>query len=81
MADLLRKIESVAGLQRANKVVCVTVRLGALSHMSPDHFRGHFAEAARGTIAEGARLQIEVLTDLADPQAQDVLLDSIEVEE
>jgi hydrogenase nickel incorporation protein HypA/HybF len=80
MADLIRKIESTAQAQQASKVAGVTVRLGALSHISPDHFREHFAQATRGTMAEGARLQIDVLTDLADPQAQQIILDSVEVE-
>ncbi len=77
MADLLRKVEATA---QAQQVVSVTVKLGALSHISPEHFREHFAQATRGTIAEGARLEIEVLTDLSDPQAQQIVLDSVEVE-
>jgi len=80
MADLIRKVECTAQAQQASKVVCVTVKLGALSHISPDHLREHFAQATRGTLAEGARLQVEVLTDLADLQAQQIVLDSVEVE-
>jgi hydrogenase nickel incorporation protein HypA/HybF len=76
--DLLRKIQSIAG---CNKVVSVKVTLGALAHISAEHFREHFVEAAAGTIAEGARLEIEQLTDETDPRAQDVLLDSVELEE
>lgn len=77
--DLMRKITSVALEQRTRKVVGLTVKLGALSHISPDHFREHFIHASRGTVAEGARLHIEVLTDVTDPQSQEVLLESIEV--
>jgi hydrogenase nickel incorporation protein HypA/HybF len=80
MTDLIRKVEGTAQAQQASKVVCVTVKLGALSHISPDHLREHFAQATRGTLAEGARLQVEILTDLADPQAQQIVLDSVEVE-
>ncbi|MFN3284293.1 MAG: hydrogenase maturation nickel metallochaperone HypA, partial [Pseudothermotoga sp.] len=77
--NLIRKITSVALEQRARKVVGLTVKLGALSHISPDHFREHFIHASRGTVAEGARLHIEVLSDVTDPQSQEVQLEGIEV--
>jgi hydrogenase nickel incorporation protein HypA/HybF len=81
MADLMRKIETIARQDGAKKVLGVSVKLGALSHMSPDHFREHFALASRGTIAEGAVLKIEVLNDLNDSHAQEILLESVEVAE
>ena len=55
--------------------------LGALSHFSPDHFREHFEHASRGTVAEGASLEIERLTDISDPRAQDVTFDSADIEQ
>ena len=81
MTGLMRQVDSIARAQNATKVVGVRVKLGALSHMSPEHFRGHFDVASRGTLAEGATLAIEVMPDLNDPHAQEILLDSIEVEE
>ncbi len=80
IADLVRKIEAIAREHRATRITGVKVALGALSHISPEHFREHFVQAARGTVAEGARLEIEVLTDMNDPRAQDVFLDSVEIE-
>ncbi len=77
VSGLIRKIEAVAGPAR---VVGVTVSLGALAHISADHFREHFQRAARGTAAEGARLEVEVRADPGEPGAQDVLLRSVEVE-
>ena len=79
ITDLLNKITSIAREQCARKVIGVTVKLGALSHISPDHFREHFVHASQGTIAEGARLNIEFMTDVTDPQSQDVLIQNIEV--
>lgn len=79
MKDLMRKIESVAQDQHAARITGVSVSLGALSHMSADHFREHFAVASEGTMAEGAELKIEVLTDLNDPHAQEILLKSVDV--
>jgi hydrogenase nickel incorporation protein HypA/HybF len=80
MRGLMAKLESLASEQHASRVKGVRVRLGALSHFSAEHFREHFQEASRGTLAADATLEIEVSTDLADPRAQDVILESIDVE-
>ncbi|MZH03499.1 MAG: hydrogenase maturation nickel metallochaperone HypA [Nitrospinae bacterium] len=81
MTDLMRKINSIGEEQHAKKITCVKIRLGALSHMSAEHFKEHFVLAAKGSCAEDAQLDIEVLTDLNDPHAQDIMLASVEVEE
>jgi len=80
MNDLIRKVLSLSNSRGGGRVTAVQVRLGALSHMSPDHFRHHFDQAAAGTIAEGASLRIEESTDLNDPNAQGLLLLGIEIE-
>lgn len=77
--DLIRKISTIAHEQHASKVLSVTVKLGALSHISPDHFREHFNHATRGTVAEEARLNINIVNNMNDPTAQEVLLENIEV--
>jgi len=77
--DLIRKISTIAHEQHASKIISVTVKLGALSHISPDHFREHFVHASRGTISEGAQLTIKIMTDITDPQSQEVLIENIEV--
>jgi hydrogenase nickel incorporation protein HypA/HybF len=81
MTDLMRKIDSVARQQEATRVSSVKVRLGALCHISPEHFRDHFIRASRGTLAEGADLALEVTSDTADPHAQDVYLESLTVDQ
>ncbi|QPJ61591.1 MAG: hydrogenase maturation nickel metallochaperone HypA [Candidatus Nitronauta litoralis] len=81
MKDLMEKITSVSANEQNKPVDAVTVRLGALSHISADHFREHFAEASRGTIAENANLKIIVLDDINDPLAQEIILESIEIAE
>jgi hydrogenase nickel incorporation protein HypA/HybF len=80
MVDVMRKIDEVARTDGAVRVTRVEVRLGALSHFTPEHFREHFDDAARGTIAEGAQVDAVVDTDIADPRARDVVLESVEVE-
>ncbi|MCS6924751.1 MAG: hydrogenase maturation nickel metallochaperone HypA [Candidatus Binatia bacterium] len=79
IADLIRKITTIAHAEGAQQVLSVQVRLGALCHVSADHLREHFLHAAAGTVAEGARLDIEVSTDITDPLAQEIVLDSVEV--
>ena len=79
--DLIKKIEMITKKQKAVRVIGVKVKLGALSHISADHFRGHFDEAVKGTMADGAVLEIEQLTDETDDCAQDIMLDSVEISE
>ncbi len=79
MADLLKKIENIAKENDSDRVLSVRVKLGALSHISADHFREHFEHAIRGTVAEGAKLDVEELTDESSPDAGDIMLDSVEV--
>lgn len=77
--DLLHKVTSIALAQQATRVTGIKVKLGQLSHISPDHFREHFIHAARGTIAEDAKLTIEVMTDAGASLSQEVLLEYIEI--
>jgi hydrogenase nickel incorporation protein HypA/HybF len=80
MNDLMRTIESQARSEGALRVTRIRVRLGALSHFTPAHFREHFADASRGTVAEGADVETDVRTDPTDAEAQGVVLESIDVE-
>jgi hydrogenase nickel incorporation protein HypA/HybF len=81
MTDLMRKIESVVQENEAQKVTSLKIRLGALSHISPEHFKEHFVQASKGTAAESARLDVVVQGDLDDPNAQEIMLESLELEE
>ncbi len=77
---LMRRIDEVARERGSRRVAALKVWLGALTHLSPEHFREYFIEASRGGVAEGARLDIEVSGDLSDPRAQEIVLDSIDLE-
>jgi hydrogenase nickel incorporation protein HypA/HybF len=79
MVDLMRTIESRARAEGADRVTCIRVRLGALSHFTPAHFREHFEDASRGTLAEGAAVEVELRTDPTEADAQGVVLESIDV--
>ncbi len=78
LRDLVREIESVAERERASAVTCVRVRIGPMSHMTPEHFVEHFVDATRGTIAEGAHCEVEQI-DPKDPLAQSIVLESVDL--
>jgi hydrogenase nickel incorporation protein HypA/HybF len=78
MEDLVRKLVSVAA-EEGGRIACVRVRLGALSHFTPEHFREHFEDAVRGTLAEGAAVEAVLSDDPYDPSAQGVLLESVDL--
>ena len=80
MRDVVARLETVAEAEGSARVTRVSVRLGALSHFTPEHFREHFEDAARGTVAEGATVDAVVETDPAGPRAGDVVVESVEVE-
>ena len=79
MADVMRKVERVAGDACAQRVTAVHIWLGALAHISPEHLREHFELAARGGVAERAAVEVEQSEDLDDPNAQEIVLVSVEV--
>ncbi len=79
LSDLMRKIDKVVHEHHAQRATHVTVKLGALSHISPSHFREHFDQAKIGTVAEEADLEVVALTDEQDEHAQEIYLESLEV--
>lgn len=79
MKGLMRQILIEAESHHAKRVASVSVVLGALSNITPAHFSEHFVEAARGTIVEGATLEIAYAVDITDLHAQDIMITSVEV--
>jgi hydrogenase nickel incorporation protein HypA/HybF len=80
MQDVMREIQEVALSGRATRVTRVAVRLGSLSHFTPEHFRQHFADLSRGTIAEDAEVDAVLDEDITDLRARDVVVESVEIE-
>jgi hydrogenase nickel incorporation protein HypA/HybF len=81
MRDVIGRIVEVAESERASGVTKVSIRLGALSHFTPDHFREHYISAARGTLAEGATVVATLDDDITAAEAQGVVVETIELEE
>jgi hydrogenase nickel incorporation protein HypA/HybF len=80
MIDVMRKIEEVATTRAATRVCRIGVRLGPLSHFTVEHFREHFADASRGTIAEGAEVDAVLDDEITGAHARDVVLEAVEIE-
>lgn len=80
MTDLVARIRAIAEAENAARVVSVSVRVGALSHFTRATFVTHFREAARGSPAAAAMLNVTVSTDTTDPRAGDVVLTAVEVD-
>ncbi len=78
--DVVHRLERAAMDAGAERVCSVEVWLGALSQFSPVHFREHFDEESRGTVAQGAVLQIVASEDIGHPDAQNVMIQSVELE-
>ena len=81
LADLIKKIDAIVEKEKARKVVKVQIKIGALAHISGEHFREHFEHAIIGSHTEGAYLEIEEATDETASDAQSIVLLSIEVED
>lgn len=79
--NLITRVTDIAGDENADKLVSIKVKLGALSHISAEHFREHFENETQGTILEGVELEVEELSDLHDPLAQEIILESLEIED
>ena len=80
MRDVLARVDQLAVEEGAVRVTRIDVRLGALSHFTPEHFCEHFDDASRGGVADGALVVATLGPDVADVHAADVIVESVEVE-
>ena len=78
--NLIQRIEQEAVANGAIRVARVSVWLGALSHLSQEHFRDHFEIESRGGVAAGAVLAITESHDAGDPDAQFLRLETLDLE-
>ena len=79
--DVVRRIEDLGHATGARRITGAKVWIGALSHLSAEHFREHYALEAQGSIAARAILTIEASSDLDHPDAQRVRLESVDLDE
>mgnify|MGYP001604202373 FL=1 len=79
--NLVNKLTALSEEHNKARVVSIKVILGALSHTSPDHFREHLEEFAPGSCFENAKIEFIEKTDIHDPQATGIYLESVELED
>lgn len=80
VTDILAAMERVADANDARRIACARIEIGALSHITPEGFVGHFGLISQGSVADGADLDITRSNDRNSPDAFDVRLVSLVVE-
>jgi hydrogenase nickel incorporation protein HypA/HybF len=81
LSDIINKIQSISRENGGAAITRARIRLGALSHISAEHFRKHFYQAVPGTAAANSELEIIEAKDIDDPRAQDIILESVDLAE
>ena len=79
LKDIFKKLVSISRENNNAPIKKVTIQLGALSHISVDHFCEHFIEYTIGTMMEFAELNVIESDNINDPHAQDIILESVEI--
>ena len=80
LKGIMQKLDQISAQEGGARIAVVRVTIGALAHISPDHFREHFEHAAKGGVADGATLEILENMGKDDPMAQEIVLESVDVE-
>ena len=77
LKNLLGKVQQLSAAENKTPVV-VNLQLGALAHISAGHLREHWQQAVAATPLQSVALHIRELSDTNHPQAQDIVLESLE---
>ncbi|MFI5413778.1 MAG: hydrogenase/urease maturation nickel metallochaperone HypA [Candidatus Lutacidiplasmatales archaeon] len=80
LRDVVRKAAEVARKEGASRVTRVRIWVGARSHLAGPELRDRWADAVTGTSLSGAQVDIEASTDGGDPNAERVMLRSLDVD-
>lgn len=74
VADALRSVLKSAAENKADKVNIVRLKVGENCHARPENVAFLFEQAARGSIAAGAKVELTIIP------GEDLILDSIQVD-
>jgi len=74
MKDLLEDLLKRAEELKVNKITRVYIRMGKFTELNPEILTFFFKENTRGTLAEGAEIEIK------PSQAREILLESFDCE-
>jgi hydrogenase nickel incorporation protein HypA/HybF len=81
LQSLVEHIVKLAEEHNAKSVSRVRLKVGAGVHIEPDHLREHFYHLAYGTVAQDAKIDIEVETDALAKSAADIILQTMEMDD
>jgi Zn finger protein HypA/HybF involved in hydrogenase expression len=79
MRTLVREVAARAVSAGAVKVSSVRIRLGVNAGIDPERLREQFTIAAMGSVAEGALLEIGVVSDVPGGEGNGVFIESLEI--
>ena len=79
--DFVRRIDQIARAAGASHVIGAKVWLGALSHLSAEHFREHFALEARDTLARHGDIGDRGVDRSDRPACSEARLESVELKD
>ncbi|MEM4357083.1 MAG: hydrogenase/urease maturation nickel metallochaperone HypA [Candidatus Nitrosocaldus sp.] len=81
--DIIARLEAIAIENNARRIRSIRLRFGALTHTPAEVFKEQFkiiAMAEGKSILDGTEIEIEVADEM-DDNAQDVILESVELEQ
>ena len=78
--DVVRKAVEVARREGASRVTRVRLWVGARSHLGGPELKDRWVHAVTGTPLSGAQVEIEVSRDEAHPNAESIVLESIDLD-
>lgn len=77
MGMLMNKIEEAVSFNKGKRVESILVKISPLNELTPGHIRQHFEKVAHGTMAEGAKFEIQISDDYDFLHSQDIYLESV----
>jgi len=78
--DLINKLESIARENNAKLITKIELRFGALTHISPEHFKYHFANMTKDKeLFDKTQIDIEIIEEI-DDYAFDILIKNVTLE-
>lgn len=80
LQDVIRKAEEVAQREGGTRVIRVRLWVGARSHLGGPELPARWAHAVEGTPLAGAEVEVEHSRDRDDPNAEHVILRSLDVD-
>ncbi|HYA70606.1 MAG TPA: hydrogenase/urease maturation nickel metallochaperone HypA [Thermoplasmata archaeon] len=78
--DVVRKAEEVVRREGPGRVTRVRLWVGARSHLAGPEFEARWAHAVSGTVLSGAPIEVELSEDRSDPNAESILLRSLDID-